>query len=351
MLAPLERRCELLGGAGGRAARCTFGSAASLPLGGGCGGGAVTPFPHRAQTAVGYSRCFSDPLLEKTAINKHKQGAGPSLSPLQGGVSPLLGGSLKTSRTLARHRGVCVWGGGVPSPRRRDRDAAGREDPGAALLLLLPPWWRGRAGPVPPPPPHRPPAGAADVSAPSPPPPAPANMAAAPPPDPRLLFALLLLLPPPPSPLCAAAGTDLGRRFAERKRCADPECSSEWGRRGRGMVGVDGGGPPAGSARRGAGVFPARCPELGAAGRQLPAPGEVAAGRDANVACLRGGISQSPRPGFGREIGEDRENGNAAPTRVVPLLPAKFSDPHGSLGWLLGLLCFVLFPPPCKTLL
>ncbi|XP_049689907.1 transport and Golgi organization protein 1 homolog isoform X1 [Accipiter gentilis] len=50
-------------------------------------------------------------------------------------------------------------------------------------------------------------------------------MAAAPPPDPRLLFALLLLLPPPPSPLCAAAGTDLGRRFAERKRCADPECS------------------------------------------------------------------------------------------------------------------------------
>uniref|UniRef100_A0A663F8P9 Transport and Golgi organization protein 1 homolog n=1 Tax=Aquila chrysaetos chrysaetos TaxID=223781 RepID=A0A663F8P9_AQUCH len=49
-------------------------------------------------------------------------------------------------------------------------------------------------------------------------------MAAAPPPDPRLLFALLLLLPPPPSLLCAA-GTDLGRRFAERKRCADPECS------------------------------------------------------------------------------------------------------------------------------
>uniref|UniRef100_A0A8C3KSP4 Transport and Golgi organization protein 1 homolog n=1 Tax=Calidris pygmaea TaxID=425635 RepID=A0A8C3KSP4_9CHAR len=49
--------------------------------------------------------------------------------------------------------------------------------------------------------------------------------AAAPPPDPRLLLALLLLLPPPPSLLCAAAGTDLGRRFAERKRCADPECS------------------------------------------------------------------------------------------------------------------------------
>ncbi|KAM6405350.1 transport and Golgi organization protein 1 homolog isoform 2-T2 [Pluvialis apricaria] len=46
-----------------------------------------------------------------------------------------------------------------------------------------------------------------------------------PPPDPRLLLALLLLLPPPPSLLCAAAGTDLGRRFAERKRCADPECS------------------------------------------------------------------------------------------------------------------------------
>ncbi|XP_014805951.1 PREDICTED: melanoma inhibitory activity protein 3 [Calidris pugnax] len=34
-----------------------------------------------------------------------------------------------------------------------------------------------------------------------------------------------LNLPPPPSLLCAAAGTDLGRRFAERKRCADPECS------------------------------------------------------------------------------------------------------------------------------
>ncbi|XP_064914613.1 transport and Golgi organization protein 1 homolog isoform X3 [Columba livia] len=54
-------------------------------------------------------------------------------------------------------------------------------------------------------------------------------MAAAPPPpppDPRLLLALLLLLPPPPSlPRAAAAGPDLGRRFAERKRCADPECS------------------------------------------------------------------------------------------------------------------------------
>ncbi|KAM6128254.1 transport and Golgi organization protein 1 homolog isoform 2-T2 [Pterocles gutturalis] len=50
-------------------------------------------------------------------------------------------------------------------------------------------------------------------------------MAAAspPPPDPRLLLALLLLLPPPPSLLCT--GTDLGRRFADRKRCADPECS------------------------------------------------------------------------------------------------------------------------------
>ncbi|XP_054255253.1 transport and Golgi organization protein 1 homolog isoform X2 [Indicator indicator] len=50
-------------------------------------------------------------------------------------------------------------------------------------------------------------------------------MAAAPPPDPRLLLALMLLLPPPPSLLSAAAGPDLGRRFAERKRCADPECS------------------------------------------------------------------------------------------------------------------------------
>ncbi|XP_050566064.1 transport and Golgi organization protein 1 homolog isoform X1 [Cygnus atratus] len=55
-------------------------------------------------------------------------------------------------------------------------------------------------------------------------------MAAAPPPDPRLLLALLLLppllpLPAPPPPLCAAAGPELGRRFAERKRCADPECS------------------------------------------------------------------------------------------------------------------------------
>ncbi|XP_014108343.1 PREDICTED: melanoma inhibitory activity protein 3 isoform X1 [Pseudopodoces humilis] len=52
-------------------------------------------------------------------------------------------------------------------------------------------------------------------------------MAAAAPPDPRLLLALLLLLPPPPpGPRCAAAaGPDLGRRFAERKRCADLECS------------------------------------------------------------------------------------------------------------------------------
>uniref|UniRef100_A0A8C4UW82 Transport and Golgi organization protein 1 homolog n=1 Tax=Falco tinnunculus TaxID=100819 RepID=A0A8C4UW82_FALTI len=56
-------------------------------------------------------------------------------------------------------------------------------------------------------------------------------MAAAPLPDHRLLLALLLLLPLPlllsPSPpaLCAAAEPDLGRRFAERKRCADPECS------------------------------------------------------------------------------------------------------------------------------
>ncbi|GAB0187443.1 transport and Golgi organization protein 1 [Grus japonensis] len=50
-------------------------------------------------------------------------------------------------------------------------------------------------------------------------------MAAAPPPDPRLLLVLLLILPPPPSFPCAAAGPDLGRRFAERKRCADPECS------------------------------------------------------------------------------------------------------------------------------
>uniref|UniRef100_A0A8U8ALU2 Transport and Golgi organization protein 1 homolog n=1 Tax=Geospiza parvula TaxID=87175 RepID=A0A8U8ALU2_GEOPR len=58
-------------------------------------------------------------------------------------------------------------------------------------------------------------------------------MAAAAPPEPRLLLALLLLLllllllpPPPPSPRCAAAAApDLGRRFAERKRCADLECS------------------------------------------------------------------------------------------------------------------------------
>uniref|UniRef100_A0A8C6JS58 Transport and Golgi organization protein 1 homolog n=1 Tax=Melopsittacus undulatus TaxID=13146 RepID=A0A8C6JS58_MELUD len=48
-------------------------------------------------------------------------------------------------------------------------------------------------------------------------------MAAAAPPDPRLLLALLLLLPLP-YPF-AAAGPGLGRRFAERKRCADPECS------------------------------------------------------------------------------------------------------------------------------
>ncbi|XP_039915738.1 transport and Golgi organization protein 1 homolog isoform X2 [Hirundo rustica] len=53
-------------------------------------------------------------------------------------------------------------------------------------------------------------------------------MAAAAPPDPRLLLALLLLLPPPPPPgprCAAAAAPDLGRRFAERKRCADLECS------------------------------------------------------------------------------------------------------------------------------
>ncbi|XP_021247381.1 melanoma inhibitory activity protein 3 isoform X2 [Numida meleagris] len=48
-------------------------------------------------------------------------------------------------------------------------------------------------------------------------------MAAAAPPDPRLLLAVLLLLPPP-GPLCAA-GPELSRRFSERKRCADPECS------------------------------------------------------------------------------------------------------------------------------
>lgn len=80
-----------------------------------------------------------------------------------------------------------------------------------------------------------PPAGAADVSAPSLPP-APANMAAAAPPDPRLLLAVLLLLPPP-GPLCAA-GPELSRRFTERKRCADPECSSECRAGGAG-----GGGP------------------------------------------------------------------------------------------------------------
>ncbi|XP_072187027.1 transport and Golgi organization protein 1 homolog isoform X1 [Excalfactoria chinensis] len=48
-------------------------------------------------------------------------------------------------------------------------------------------------------------------------------MAASAPPDPRLLLAVLLLLPPP-GPLCAA-GPELSRRFTERKRCADPECS------------------------------------------------------------------------------------------------------------------------------
>lgn len=119
------------------------------PWVGGAGGGAVTPFPHRAQTAVGYSRCFSDPLLEKTAINKHKQGAGPSLSPLQGGVSPLLGGSLKTSRTLARHRGVCVCvGGGSVSaeagPGCRREGGSGRCPPPPPPAVAAGP---GRAGP------------------------------------------------------------------------------------------------------------------------------------------------------------------------------------------------------------
>ncbi|XP_041258342.1 transport and Golgi organization protein 1 homolog isoform X1 [Onychostruthus taczanowskii] len=51
-------------------------------------------------------------------------------------------------------------------------------------------------------------------------------MAAAAPPEARLLLALLLLLPlPPPPGLRCAAAPDLGRRFAERKRCADLECS------------------------------------------------------------------------------------------------------------------------------
>lgn len=119
-----------------------------LTLGWGVRGGAGTPFPHRAQTAVGYSRCFSDPLLEKTAINKHKQGAGPSLSPLQGGVSPLLGGSLKTSRTLARHRGVCVCGGGSVSaeagPGCRREGGSGRCPPPPPPAVVAGP---GRAGP------------------------------------------------------------------------------------------------------------------------------------------------------------------------------------------------------------
>lgn len=127
---------------------------------------------------------------------------------------------------------------GVPLLGIRMRDAAGRER--GRVRALPSSRGDGGAGLVPPPP-HRPPAGAADVSAPSlparlPPSPAPADMAAASPPDPRLLLALLLLLPPPPGPRCAsasAAAPDLGRRFAERKRCADLECSSEWGRRAR----------------------------------------------------------------------------------------------------------------------
>uniref|UniRef100_A0A8B9CEZ0 Transport and Golgi organization protein 1 homolog n=1 Tax=Anser brachyrhynchus TaxID=132585 RepID=A0A8B9CEZ0_9AVES len=155
----------------------------------------------------------------------------------------------------------------------------------------------GGSGPGPPPP-HRPPAGAADVSAPSLPP-ATANMAAAPPPDPRLLLALLLLPPllplpaPPPPLLCAAAGPELGRRFAERKRCADPECSSEWrrprgpprpapllrgsaeGKGARGEAGREGGrgrlGPP----------VPARWVR----GERCPPRGRAASGRSPVLMC------------------------------------------------------------------
>uniref|UniRef100_A0A8C5TX62 Transport and Golgi organization protein 1 homolog n=1 Tax=Malurus cyaneus samueli TaxID=2593467 RepID=A0A8C5TX62_9PASS len=50
-------------------------------------------------------------------------------------------------------------------------------------------------------------------------------MAAAAPRTPLLLALLLLLPPPPPARAAPPPPPDLGRRFAERKRCADPECS------------------------------------------------------------------------------------------------------------------------------
>uniref|UniRef100_A0A493T644 Transport and Golgi organization protein 1 homolog n=1 Tax=Anas platyrhynchos platyrhynchos TaxID=8840 RepID=A0A493T644_ANAPP len=139
---------------------------------------------------------------------------GEGSSPAAAAVGVPLGsrwGPLTASQPRAEAPGQPPAGAGkVPGPRL---GGGGRMEEGGSA-----------AGP---PPPHRPPAGAADVSAPSLPP-ATANMAAAPPPpDPRLLLALLLLLlqPLPPPLLCAAAGPELGRRFAERKRCADPECS------------------------------------------------------------------------------------------------------------------------------
>lgn len=117
-------------------------------------------------------------------------------------------------------------------------------------------------------------------------------MAAASPPAPRLLLALLLLpalllLLPPGPPCAAAAGPQLGRRFAERKRCADLECSSEWG------------------------------------------PGQGLGGEDASPWLFP---KPSPSAGSGAEIGGNRGNGNAAPTRAVPSLSsAKFSDPRSSV--------------------
>lgn len=185
----------------------------------------------------------------------------------------------------------------------------------------------GRAGPIPPPP-HRPPAGAADVSAPSPPP-APANMAAAPPPDPRLLLALLLLLPPPPSLLCAAAGPDLGRRFADRKRCADPECSSEWGaaRRASPGEGEKVWGWRGGPARRGAG---SPCPVPGARHRREAAPRRraVTNGRSGERRVPGGGTSRSS-PGSGAETAGSREEGERP--RCAP--PEEVFRSSQLLGW------------------
>lgn len=143
-------------------------------------------------------------------------------------------------------------------------------------------------------------------------------MAAAAPPDPRLLLAVLLLLPPP-GPLCAA-GPELSRRFTERKRCADPECSSEC-RAGR-------------CGRRGALLFLRAGQKNAPAGRSLPlgglrgagGAGPVAHGMRASVEFRRGGCPFS-QPAWGRGLA--RGWGRAAPSGTLAelILRSKFQSP------------------------